>query len=354
MKTAIVLVNYNGLRYLPDLFDSLCKLDYPSDQADIFFVDNASEDGSLEYARAKASNLQFKVNFIKNDKNLGFAGGNNTGVRQALKSANYKYIVLLNIDTVVDKNWLTELVKIAESDDEIGAAQSLILLHDTPELINTAGNMLHYLGFGWSGEYKQKCQMSNVKSNPKVKCQTPEIGYASGAAVLYRNDILQKIGLLDEQFFMYHEDLELSWRIRLAGYKIVLAPRSIIYHRYQFSRHKKKWYWTERNRLLVYFTMYKLRTIILFAPMFVFIEVGILVYSLIDGWFVWKLKSYWEVLASIPYIIKKRWQIAALRQVSDKQILAHMTSKLDFPEIKNPLIKFINPILAGYFKLIYR
>jgi len=346
MQIALILVNYNGQKYLPDLFNSLEKLDYSSDQADIFFVDNGSMDQSLKWAKENIVRLSRKIFFIENKQNMGFAGGNNTAIRQALRSESYKYVVLLNVDTVVDKNWLVELVKKAESNSQIGAVQSLIMLHDTPELINTAGNKLHYLGFGWSGNYESR--ITNHES------RTSEIGYASGAAVLYRADVLRQVGLLDEQFFMYHEDLELSWRIRLAGYKIILAQQSIIYHKYQFSRHKKKWYWTERNRLLVYFTMYKLRTIILFAPIFVFIEVGILVYSLIDGWLIWKFKSYWEVLASIPYIIKKRRKIAALRQVSDKQILAHMMSKLDFPEIKNPLIKILNPILAGYFRLIHQ
>jgi GT2 family glycosyltransferase len=363
MKTAVIIVNYNCQKYLPDLLNSLAKLNYPAKKADIFFVDNASTDTSLAWAQNHAPKLKHHIYFIKNDKNLGFAGGNNTAIHKALKLEKYKYIVLLNIDTVVDKNWLSELVQKAESNSQIGAAQSLIMMHGQPEVINTSGNKLHYLGFGWSGNYQRLwvgVSDPHPKGNQCVKMgggedtptQPRQIGYASGAAVLYRADVLQKVGLLDEKFFMYHEDLELSWRIRLAGFKIVLAQQSIVYHKYQFSRHKKKWLWTERNRLLTYFSLYKLRTLILFAPIFIFVEFGVLVYSLIDGWFWRKIKAYCQVLASIPYIVKKRRQIHSIRQISDRQILGQMTPKLNFPEINGLASTTVNPILQWYFKIM--
>jgi GT2 family glycosyltransferase len=278
---------------------------------------------------------------------MGFAGGNNVAMRQILESKEYKYIVLLNIDTVVDKDWLTELVRRAELDSQIGAVQSLILLHDQPDLINTSGNQMHYLGFGWCGSYGLRVTGYGLR--------VLEIGYASGAAVLYRADVLRQVGLFDEKFFMYHEDLDLSWRIRLVGYKVVLAPKSLVYHKYQFSRNKKKWFWSERNRLWCFFSNYSLRTIILFLPIFIFMELGILLYSLIDGWFEEKIRSYGEILGSIDYIIKKRRQVQRIRRESDKAVLEYLTAKLDFAEIKNPLINYLaSPILEGYFKMVRR
>ncbi|HBH46392.1 MAG: hypothetical protein A2445_04830 [Candidatus Jacksonbacteria bacterium RIFOXYC2_FULL_44_29] len=383
-RVALILVNYNGLKYLPDLFASIAQLDYPRDQADIFFVDNSSSDGSLAWARDNADQLNRRVNFIASEKNLGFAGGNNLALRQILESNNYEYAVMLNIDTVTDAKFLSELVKKVEADLKIGAVQSLILLHDDPKLINTSGNALHYLGFGWAGNYQKEIKAvipSESRGQPEAdhplgeislglglpagrdpsitlagarfsRDDSHEVGYCSGAAVLYRIDILRQIGLLDEKFFMYHEDLELGWRIRLAGCKNVLAPESIVYHKYQFSRHKKKWFWTERNRLLVYFSLYRWQTLLILAPVFLFVELGMLAYSLIGGWFWYKLRSYIEVLLSINYIIDKRRRIRRLRQVGDQMIFRQMTGKFDFAEIKNPVITYIvNPILLIYFWL---
>jgi len=347
MKLAIILVNRNGKRYFADLFSSLDKIDYPAPKVDIFFIDNNSTDNSLNQAKKQAKKLNFKIIFIKNKQNLGFSAGNNQALHKIIKSDKYKYAVLLNIDTKAEPGWLEQLVKIAEADNQIAAVQSLILLYNQPKRINTAGNKLHYLGFGWSGSYFKK--MTNIK----YQALDTSIGYASGAGVLYRVKTLCKIGLFDEKFFMYHEDLELSWRLRLAGYKIRLAPKSIVYHKYHFARHKKKWYWTERNRWLVYFTMYKLRTLILFAPVFLFIEAGVLVFSLLNGWFLYKLRAYLDFLMSIPYIIKKRQMIARLRQINDQEVIKQMEACLQFAQIKNPLIKkLVNPILEKYFSTV--
>lgn len=344
-QVALILVNYNGERYLADLFHSLLKMDFSHNACDIFFVDNASADGSVEWVREHKGLLPFPLSIIENSTNQGFALGNNRGIEEAFKKDEYDYIALLNIDTTIDPSWLARLVSVIEQDSAIGAAQSLILFNDTPDLINTSGNVLHYLGFGWSGEYKEKLLVTGYS------LPVTDIGYASGAAVLYRASALQKVGLLEERFFMYHEDLELSWRLRLAGYRIVCSPESIVYHKYQFSRNQKKWFWVERNRLLTFFTMYRLRTILVFMPAFLFTEFGILIYCLINGWFPQKLRSYMEVFGSFSWIQNKRQTIGSFRRVSDREIIGKMASGLNFQEIKNPLVQGAGFFLEFYFKI---
>lgn len=340
-RAALIIVNYNGAQYLSDLFFSLAQMDFPKDECDIFFVDNGSRDGSLEWARAHAHELGRRVIFIENKKNMGFAGGNNQALREVLKNNQYEFCALLNADTAVEPDWLLALVAAAKSDSSIGAAQSLILLHRRKDAINTDGNKLHYLGFGWSGNYLQP--------NRVYENQRAPIGYASGAAVLYSVDGLRSVGLFDEKLFMYHEDLELSWRMRLAGYSVVLAPQSRVYHKYEFSRNPKKWFLVERNRLAVCCMLYKKRTLVLLFPAFLCAEIGIILYSIIDGWFLMKLRSYGAFILLLPHIARARARTRRLRRVSDREILNTMVGGFSFPKIKNSLVQYG----ASYFFKMY-
>jgi len=366
-KTAVIVLNYNGQKYLTELFDSLNKTVYPQADWQIFFVDNASIDESLAWAQKHYP----KCRFIKNEKNFGFAGGNNVGLQAALKE-NFDYVVLLNQDTTVEPDWLARLVEKAESDKTIGAAQSLLLLYDQPDLINTAGNHLHYLGFGWAGQYKTKaCSILSTPLSAESAGRTEQIDYASGAAVLYRSSVLKTAGLLDDKFFLYHEDLDLSWRLRLAGCLIVLAPQSRVYHKYEFSRNRTKFYFTERNRLICFLANYSLKTIILFLPALVFIESAVLLYAAL-GYFLSrsckknkisnthpednllndKIKGYGWIFKNFSYIIKKRRYVQSRRTVSDSEIIKYMKGDLEFAGIQNPLARLAGVALKLYFKII--
>jgi GT2 family glycosyltransferase len=340
-KAAIIIVNYNCLSYLDDLFFSLAQTEYKSGEYDIFFVDNGSRDGSFEWARAHIDMLRAPVFFIENKKNLGFAGGNNQALREILQNDKYEFCALLNADTAVDPHWLSSLIAVMQSDSSIGAAQSLILLNDARDTINTDGNKLHYLGFGWSGNYLQRLGAYEHTRIP--------IGYASGAAVLYRVRALCAVGLFDEKLFMYHEDLELSWRMRLAGYRIVLAPGSRVYHKYEFSRNRKKWFWVERNRLAVCCMLYKKRTLVLLFPAFLCAEIGIIAYSIFDRWFLMKLRSYGGFILFLPHIFARRARVSDFRRVSDREILDAMVGNFSFPKIKNSLVQYG----ASYFFKLY-
>jgi GT2 family glycosyltransferase len=159
--------------------------------------------------------------------------------------------------------------------------------------------------------------------------------------------------IFDSKFFAYHEDLDLCWRARLAGYKIMVAPKAIVYHYYEFNRNKKMLYWTERNRWIVLLQNYSAATLLLLAPMLVIIELLMLVYSLLRGWLHYKLKSYVWIWAHFPSILKQRHKVQSIRKVKDKEIMKHMDSKLKMPEVDNPLLKyFVSPMVELYYKLI--
>ena len=135
---SIIVVNYNGKHFLGECFASLENLEYPKDKFEVILVDNASTDGSVQYVRENFS----RVNILQLDKNYGFCKPNNDGV----KLANGEYVVFLNNDTVVTKEWLFELVKGALSEEQLASCASKMLYYDRRNAINTAGGKLTIIG----------------------------------------------------------------------------------------------------------------------------------------------------------------------------------------------------------------
>jgi GT2 family glycosyltransferase len=207
-------------------------------------IDNNSSDSTIEYVK----NTYPKVKIIPNRKNRGFAEANNQGYYLAKKQKS-DYLVLLNQDTIVEPNWLSHMVGVAENDKKIGAIQPKILLYPEKNLINSFGNSIHLLGFAYCNKYRYQDQPGLV--------QPFELPYASGAACLLKMSVLEKTGLFDDRLFMYHEDVDLGWKIRLAGYKVMIDPLAVIYHKYNYSKATYKFYYMDRNRWIVILKNYK-------------------------------------------------------------------------------------------------
>ncbi|OGL94115.1 hypothetical protein A2239_02640 [Candidatus Uhrbacteria bacterium RIFOXYA2_FULL_40_9] len=261
-KVALIYLSYFSEPYLDEVILSLSKLNYPKDQLMLIIVENASTDRSdaiiREQVLPKSGKELPEIIYLPQEKNTGFASGNNLGIQRALLEGA-EYVYFLNNDAKLQSDALRHAIALAESDVKIGSVQSLMLLWQNPQKVNSTGGMVHFLGFGFvrdNGEF-----VKNITAK-----EGEEIAYASGAAVLYRARTLQEVGLLDPYLFLYHEDLELGWRIRLAGYRNVLSVKSIAYHHYEFSRSIQKYYWMERNRLFVHFSHLKLSTLVLLSP----------------------------------------------------------------------------------------
>ncbi len=350
LKIAIIIVCYNGREYLPDCLNSLKKQTLLPNE--IVVVDNASTDGSQEFlSKFKVQGLGFKV--ILNKRNNGFAKANNQGIEAVLKN-NPAYIFLLNQDTVCSKDCLEKLAKAGNSFKNVFAFQPLVLCWPAspagrPEKhrIQTAGDKIHYLGFGYCGDYKK--QFNNLT----IKQLNKDITYASGAAMFINAQALEKVGLMDEDLFLYHEDLDICLRARFLGYQIKLVSQAIIYHKYTQGIPKHRWYWSERNRLITLLKFYKIPTLILILPAWLFMELGVLVYSLITGWFVLKIKSYFTILLQIPKTLKKRRKIQKTRKITDRRLAQYLEPKFDFAGFTHPLLKYIvNPVLGFYWQVI--
>lgn len=216
-KVYIIVLNWNGKEDTLDCLASLRSTDYENYQT--VLVDNGSEDDSVRAVKEKFP----EVEVVETGKNLGFAGGNNVGIEYAMK-AGADYVFLINNDTTVHPDYLKELVAVAESDPKIGAAGSKIYYHSEPERIWFAGGTVNWLCN--KGEHiglneVDKGQYDEIK----------EVGYLTGCALLVKREVIEKIGVLEDDYFLYYEDTDFSLRVHNAGYKTVYVPKSKIYHK---------------------------------------------------------------------------------------------------------------------------
>lgn len=210
---SIILVNYNGRRFLPDCLDALARQRFPAWRTEVLLVDNASTDDSLSFVRQHYP----WVRIVESTHNRGFAAGNNLGV----SLARGQWVVLLNTDTIPEPTWLAELVHAAEHTDALGLA-SRLLFPGEPARINSTGLVLYRDGRGADrGEGELDCGQYD---------QDGEVFGGCGASLLIRRDDYLALGGLDERLFMYYEDLDFAWRARLRGGRFRYVPRSVVRH----------------------------------------------------------------------------------------------------------------------------
>jgi GT2 family glycosyltransferase len=328
---SIILVNYNGGKFIGDCLASLRRQTYAP--LEVIVVDNASEDGSADKIAAEFS----EVILVRSVSNTGFAGGCNAGAARATGD----YLVFLNYDTVADERWLEELVGGLEDDPGIAIVQSKVLLSDRPSVINSVGTAVHYLGFGWSKGWGETDTGDTAGR---------DIAAASGAAMLIRRSVADEIGLFDETFFMYHEDADLSWRARLRGYRVRLAPASVVYHKYEFNKGQAKLFYLERNRLIMCLKNYRTATLVILLPVFLFSECGMLAYFLLKGMPGAKLRSYNEVFRGRNEIMNSRRRIQDSRTAADREIVRLFESRIMTEGADNPLQRYVaNPVYALFW-----
>lgn len=238
-KVSVIIPNYNGQKHLRTCIDSLHQLDFPREEYEIMVVDNASSDNSCEFILSTYPD----VVLIKAEKNLGFAGGCNLGI----KNSSGEYIVLLNNDTKVEANWLKELIAVADSDEEVAIVGSKLVFMQPPHAIQNAMSYLTDRGDGGDlGTHQPDEGQYNTTRQGMAVC---------GASMLIKRTLIEDIGALDEDFFAYYEDADLCYRTRLYGKKIVFAAKSVVYHVH--SATSVEWspfftYLVLRNKLLIH------------------------------------------------------------------------------------------------------
>jgi GT2 family glycosyltransferase len=217
-RTAVVILNFNGISFLKQFLGNIVK---NSPEADIFVIDNLSNDNSVEYILE-----QFPlISVIQNSKNLGFAGGYNEGLKQVL----HENLVLLNSDVALSPNWLKYLLERSDKSDNIAAIQPKILDFNRKgyfEYAGAAGGFLDVLGYAFC-----RGRIFDSLEEDHGQYQTPtEIFWASGACFFVKNKIFKELGGFDDKFFAHMEEIDLCWRIQNQGYQIMYEPNSVVYH----------------------------------------------------------------------------------------------------------------------------
>ena len=172
---------------------------------------------------------------------------------------------------------------------------------------------------------------------------------------MFRREVYEAIGGFDEDLFLYHEDHDLSWRIRLAGWKLKVTTDATMFHHYSFNKGVKKFYSSEKNRLYLLLKNLSLKTLILIFPALFLVELSQWAHAAINGWFFLKIKSYFELLNLLPKILQKRKELSFSRKVTDHEITRIYQGSLSVSGIKNPLITYLlSPLISIYWKLIHK
>jgi len=344
-------------RYLPDAIEGVKKQTLDHDRIEFLIVYNSHKPEHSSQAEYIESELDKHkqdlphVTFLNQSENLGFSGGNNVGMKWAIDH-DFDYVYLHNGDGILHERCMEELVDVLDKDTTIGVAQSMMLLHPETDLINTSGNEFHYLGFGYGRDYRKVFDPQNYK-------RVFDIGYASGGAIMMRTELLEKYGLWEHDYFMYHEDTDYSLRLKMMGKRIVTVSTSLFYHKYAFTKSIAKYFWMERNRYTILFVFYKIPTLILLLPILLPLELGLLLFSVKGGWWKEKLNvyKYWLNYKNWKTWKPKRAYIQKHRTVSDRALLKGAATGIYFQEeaVESPLVDYVaNPVMKVYHWILMR
>jgi GT2 family glycosyltransferase len=262
-KVVIIILNWNGKADTIECLESMKRITYSNYK--ILLVDNGSTDGSVECFRERYPGMEI----IENRENLGFAEGNNVGIRKAMETGA-DYVLLLNNDTVVDKEFLGELVEVAESDPKIGFAGPKVYYYNynsRKDVLNFAGGKLNM----WKGtSYHIGGNEIDTGQYDEIK----KVDYAEGSCLFISKEVINKIGLLDSIYFTYWEETDWCIRGKNAGYSSIFVPKAKIWHKIGASnKGKKNVYYLVRNRfwfMRKYSTLFEYFSSSLYFIVFIF------------------------------------------------------------------------------------
>ena len=331
---SIIILNYNAGNLLIDCVDSIEKSAYTN--FEIILVDNVSKDNSHKKCKEKFSS----INLIENEKNLGYCEGNNVGLRVA----KGEFIVVLNPDTIVDNNWLDELLKAYQENGE-GLYQPKFLVISDKSMLLSTGQMIQLFGFGYS--------RSKGDKDKKLFEKFEQINYASGTCLFTSKKILDKIGLFDPFLFAFHDDLELCWRAALNKIKSFYVPGSIVYHPIEgtsFKWNSLKFKLIERNRKYCLLTLYNRKTFYKMLPALIVVDIAVFFFYLTKGLVKMKILADVEIIKNLKTINKKYHENQKNRSISDKEIIFSFKNEVNVPVWV--VDSKINSVFNNFLKII--
>jgi GT2 family glycosyltransferase len=315
---SVLIVAYDSRddlsRTLPALLPELGEGD------ELIVVDNKPGDGSVEVVRELAP----AARIVRMGRNAGFAGGCNAGAQEA----SGDLLVILNPDAAPQPGF-GEAIRRPWREGRGWAAWQALVADGDGRRINSAGNPIHFTGIVWAGGHGRP-----IAEAPSAG----EVPLLSGACLAIPLENWQKVGGFPERFFMYHEDGDISARLRLFGGAIGIEPAAVVLHDYEFGGSADKWRWLERNRLALVVRTYPASLLALLAPALLATELALLVVAAAGGWGRQKLRANLEFLRWLPRLLRERREIQRRRAIGPREFAAWLTPDLD-SELISPLVR---------------
>lgn len=333
MRASVVTVAYDSGPVLTRCIESVRADDA---RHELIVVNNGSRGPEIEAAETIEG-----VQLVEAGGNIGFAAGSTLGA----EAATGDVLVFLNPDTTVAPGAIAALCRALE-DESVGIAMARLRLMDEPELLNSTGCAIHFTGLAWSDGFR----------DPVASLTEPrEITYANGSALAIRAGLFRSLGGFTPELFIYHEDLELGWRVRMRGLRIIVVPDADVLHDYDYSRNVWKNYFMERNRLIFVASAYSARLLVLVAPALIAAEAGLTLVALRQGWFRHKLRGWAWLAGHARWLADHRRRLQSERRVPDSELVPHLVGVIDPKMIDVPaLAKVANPLLDRYWSLVRR
>lgn len=335
MSISTVIVAYGGS---DDLLRCVRSVRETEPAAEVVVVEN----GALSPAVAAAAERD-GFELVLPGRNLGFGGGCNLGARHARGDV----LAFLNPDTVAMPGALAALARALDEDDgSVGVATARLRLLEEPHLLNSGGNVLHLSGLAWVGGYRRSVETAN---------EPRDVPFPTGAAMAIRRDLFDELGGFREELFMYHEDVDLGWRVWLRGLRVVMTPAADVLHAYSFGRNPQKHYLLERNRLSFLLCDLPGRLLLVLAPVLAAAEVALTLLAWREGWLRDKARGWLWCARHARALARRRRETQATRRAAARDLARLLTPTIDPAVIEIPAAaRAANPLLAAYWSLARR
>ena len=311
---SVIVVNFNGRPYVEKCLSSVLNQDYPG--LEVIMVDNHSTDGSAAFVRQRFP----QVLVVENEENLGYAGGINSGIARA----SGDYLAPLNVDTEVERDWLAPMVEFLKTSPHVGAVTPKSLLYTNRSKIGVEGLNIHVTGLAF---------VRGLNEQDSGEPQEPfPVAGVSGCSFVIRRKIVEGMGGLNEDNFMYYDDVDLSWMVNLMGYEVYCVPRSVVYHEYELRMTPQKMYWLEYGRWSSLACYLKPSTFVALLPALLFTELLIAGYCFVRGprYVAAKVRASSRLLTRAGAVRARRKKAQRLRKLSDWQLLRRFTLRYEW------------------------
>jgi GT2 family glycosyltransferase len=331
----VLIVAWNSLdelaRTLPAVLPELDADD------ELIVVDNDSRDGTPEAVASMAPSARL----FQNTHNAGFAAACNAGAARAKGDL----LVILNPDAAPLPG-LGEAIRRPWAEERGWAAWQALVADHGGTRINSDGNPVHFTGIAWAGSHGRP-----IEEAPPAG----EVPTLSGACLAIPMETWRRVGGFPEQFFLYHEDVDLSLRLRIAGAALGIEPTAVVDHEYEFGSSEHQWRWLERNRWAVLIRNYPAGLLVLLAPALLATELVLIPVSIASGWGRQKLGAYADVARWLPRLMRERREVQETRSIPAAKFASWLTAELDSPFIPAPARSApVRLLLGAYWRIVLR